>query len=256
MGKDLQKTIVSLHKEVCNKDNLYATINLDAMNAAAVDLDAGAFKLWMYFAKNNEAYKNWELSSKAVERDFGIKIKQYNNAVSQLIEKGYLVEYEDNDNPISNKWEFFELPTLITKSNKVEKEENRTYDEKYQGLDTKSNNPLLPKVISPYCQKQQALAPKLTTNITDNTNNTDIIENNTLPLIRPKSSLQDLIREINDEDTSYNQVINQHSLKEQMESLSVMNIKARHYMTIEAIKAKYPQVVIEKYNRLMKSSAV
>lgn len=46
-----QKTI-RVNKEVCDKHNLYTAINLEAMEQAARDLEAGAFKLWCYFAKN------------------------------------------------------------------------------------------------------------------------------------------------------------------------------------------------------------
>ena len=119
-----QKEVV-VNKEKCNKENLYATINLAAMDKAAQDLDAGAFKLWMYFAKNQNGYK-FALSSKAVERDFGIKIKQYNNAIKELTDKGYLVHIQ------GDSYEFHEL-TVITK------EDNDVI--------TKGNNTLLPKVI-------------------------------------------------------------------------------------------------------------
>ena len=119
-----QKEVV-INKEKCNKENLYATINLAAMDKAAQDLDAGAFKLWMYFAKNQNGYK-FALSSKAVERDFGIKIKQYNNAIKELTDKGYLVHIQ------GDSYEFHEL-TVITK------EDNDVI--------TKGNNTLLPKVI-------------------------------------------------------------------------------------------------------------
>ena len=119
-----QKEVV-VNKEKCNKENLYATINLAAMDKAAQDLDAGAFKLWMYFAKNQNGYK-FALSSKAVERDFGIKIKQYKNAIKELTDKGYLVHIQ------GDSYEFHEL-TVITK------EDNDVI--------TKGNNTLLPKVI-------------------------------------------------------------------------------------------------------------
>ena len=119
-----QKEVV-VNKEKCNKENLYATINLAAMDKAAQDLDAGAFKLWTYFAKNQNGYK-FALSSKAVERDFGIKIKQYNNAIKELTDKGYLVHIQ------GDSYEFHEL-TVITK------EDNDVI--------TKGNNTLLPKVI-------------------------------------------------------------------------------------------------------------
>ena len=141
--------VVKVEKEVCNKQNLYAAINLQAMEGAALALDAGAFKLWCYFAKNANNYE-FALSSKAVEENFGIKIKQYNNAVHELINKGYLV------NTKGNNYTFYEIP-VNTKSNNdvITKEDNDVM--------TKSNNTLLPLDIR---------------NNTDNTyNNTN---NNTL----------------------------------------------------------------------------
>jgi hypothetical protein len=96
--------VVQVNKEVCNKDNLYAMFNIEAMESAALDLDAGPFKLWCYFAKNQDGY-TFALSSKDVEETFGLKIKQYNNAVAKLIEKGYLVQEEDKNN-----YKFIECP--------------------------------------------------------------------------------------------------------------------------------------------------
>ena len=54
--KDNQKTIRFLHKEKCDNKNLYAIINIKAMEQAGQNLNAGAFKLWCYFAKNNSNY--------------------------------------------------------------------------------------------------------------------------------------------------------------------------------------------------------
>lgn len=134
--------VVKVEKELCNKEHLYATINLDAMSAAACNLDAGAFKLWCYFAKNQNGYE-FALSSKAVERDFGIKIKQYNNAVAELIDKGYLV------NTKGNNYIFNEI-SLITKKDK--------------GVITKEDNPVITK-------KDKGLLPLELRNIIDSTNN-------------------------------------------------------------------------------------
>lgn len=141
-----QKEVV-VNKEKCNKENLYATINLAAMDKAAQDLDAGAFKLWMYFTKNQNGYK-FALSSKAVERDFGIKIKQYNNAIKELTDKGYLVHIQ------GDSYEFHEL-TVITKEDNVEIKENHVITKgnndvitkEDNDVITKGNNTLLPKVI-------------------------------------------------------------------------------------------------------------
>jgi hypothetical protein len=67
------------------------------MECAAKHLEsAAAFQLWIYFAKNQDNY-TFALSSKDVENTFGMKIKQYNNAIKTLIDKGYLVNTEANN---------------------------------------------------------------------------------------------------------------------------------------------------------------
>ena len=125
--------IVEVVKEPCNQNNYYARINLEAMSEAALDLDAGAFKLWIYFAKNQNEYE-FALSSKEIEKTFGMKIKQYNNAVKTLEDKGYLV------NTKGNKYEFREKPVITKKDNVV-------ITKKDNVVITKKDNALLPKVI-------------------------------------------------------------------------------------------------------------
>ena len=150
--------IVEVDKEICNRQNPYAAINLAVMCKAAQELDAGAFKLWIYFAKNQKGYK-FALSSKAVERDFGMKIKQYNNAVKELIDKGYLVHIQ------GDSYKFHEI-AVITKEDNVKikenhvitkedndvitvitKEDNDVITKEDNVVITKGNNPLSPKVI-------------------------------------------------------------------------------------------------------------
>ena len=87
--------VVKINKEPCNKNNLYAAINLQAMEKAAIDLDAAGFKLWIYFAKNQCGYE-FALSSKDVLDSFGMKRDQYNSAIEKLTKKGYLVKIEGN----------------------------------------------------------------------------------------------------------------------------------------------------------------
>ena len=99
-----QKVVVIKEKEICDKEHIYAAINLRAMELAAQDLNAGAFKLWIYFSKN-QIHHSFALSQKAVEDTFGIKKKQYDNAVAELIEKGYLTPVKDG----SNIYNFTEL---------------------------------------------------------------------------------------------------------------------------------------------------
>ena len=157
-----QRIITIDNKMPCNdksKDNYYARINLNAMDAAAQKLDAGAFKLWIYFAKNQEGYE-FALSSKAVEETFGMKIKQYTNAFNQLVELGYLV------NTNGNNYAFRENP-VITKSNNEKEEEKPVMPKGNNVVIPKSNNGVTPK-------GNNALFPKEIRNITTTTKNTTI----------------------------------------------------------------------------------
>lgn len=95
--------VIVVNKEDCDKKNLYATINLEAMDKAAIDLSGNAFKLWIYFAKNQNNYK-FALSSKELSQHFGLKIDAYNKAWNTLVEKGYLI------NSSGNYFIFTEIP--------------------------------------------------------------------------------------------------------------------------------------------------
>ena len=88
--------IITVEKEKCDKQHLYTTINLLALETAGAELKAGAFKLWVYIAKNQNNF-TFGLSNKAVAECFGIKKDQYDNAVKELIEKGYLIEIKNNE---------------------------------------------------------------------------------------------------------------------------------------------------------------
>ena len=81
------------------------------MELAARTLNAGAFKLWCYFAKNQGGYQ-FALSSADAEATMGIKIKQYNNAVDELIQKRYLVRSADG----GNHYDFYEVANAVISS--------------------------------------------------------------------------------------------------------------------------------------------
>ena len=66
-----QKTI-TVCKAICDNQNYYTMINLEALDKAAQTLKSGAFKLWIYLAKNQNNY-TFALSNKAVTEYFGIK---------------------------------------------------------------------------------------------------------------------------------------------------------------------------------------
>lgn len=104
---------ITVHKEPCDnatQEHYYAKINLEAISHAAMGLDAGAFKLWIYFAKNQPGYQ-FALSKKVVEEQFGIKKTQYDNAIKELKEKGYLIQDK------GNYYSFYEVPVTLKPDN-------------------------------------------------------------------------------------------------------------------------------------------
>ena len=73
-----------------NGNNLYATMNLDALQQAMKTLKGSSLKMWLYFNKNQEHYA-FELS-RADCLEWGIKKDSYYDGIEELIEKGYLVQ--------------------------------------------------------------------------------------------------------------------------------------------------------------------
>lgn len=132
---------IKVKKEKCDKQNKYTMINLNALENAGIDLKAGAFKLWIYLAKNQDNF-TFGLSNKATEETFGIKKDQYDKAIKELIEKGYLIEISKNN------YEFRELKEKTTIKN----------GEKPQT-----------KVVKTNCEKQEKPISNITNNTIDNT---------------------------------------------------------------------------------------
>ena len=98
---------ITVFKEPCSSKNIYAMINIEAMKNAAQQLKPAAFKLWMYFAKNQQHYE-LDLSSKGVESEFGMKKDMYDNAVHELIDKGFLILQQGK-----TIYHFYELPSPL-----------------------------------------------------------------------------------------------------------------------------------------------
>lgn len=96
---------VKVNKTVCNEDNLYAKINIDAMNYAMRDLKPTAFKLWLYFAENQDKYQFY-LSCVHACKTCGFGQTAYHKAFDELVDKFYLVrDAEDRD-----FYQFYEIP--------------------------------------------------------------------------------------------------------------------------------------------------
>lgn len=66
-------------------------------------LDAGAFKLYMFFYTHPAG--SFPLSRKEIEENFGIKKKQYDNAIKELIDKHFLIQVQ-----LSNTYIFSIIP--------------------------------------------------------------------------------------------------------------------------------------------------
>lgn len=166
--------IVTVIKHKCDKNNLYSTINLQVKREAAQNLDAGAFKLWNYFA-DNQSYYTFGLSRTAIENTYGIKKKQYDNGIQELIEKGYLVKIEGTN----NQYNFYEAPWLENNKSATWQQKDTTEQSDKNATqcskDTTSQQHL---VTTPQCSKD-------TRNITDNTT-----QNNTKSTGQPQTSFE------------------------------------------------------------------
>ena len=96
-----QKTI-AINKEKCDKDHLYATINLEALQDAMIDLSGEALKLWLYMAKNQNGYTFALSPIDAVKWGIGSK-SSYIRAVNKLIKEKYLIETSPNHSTFYEK---------------------------------------------------------------------------------------------------------------------------------------------------------
>lgn len=140
--------VITVVKTKTDEKNKYAKINIEAMEQAAINLEAGAFKLWVYFAKNQPGY-SFALSRQAIENNFGMKKKQYTNAINELINKEYLVVSK------GNHYNFNEIP------------ENSEVSKDNHDVVSFSNQASIPKEPTQCIPKDT----RNTTNITDITNN-------------------------------------------------------------------------------------
>ena len=81
---------IRINKEVSDRENLYAIINLDALNLAIGILSHTTFKLWMYLDKNQKGYE-FALSRQGAMKALNISKGTYKKAFDELTAEGYLV---------------------------------------------------------------------------------------------------------------------------------------------------------------------
>ena len=107
--------LVIINKELTDRNNLYAAINLKAMENAARKMNgrnASGFLLWCYLAKNQRGFP-LALSNVAVNQSFGMSKDAYDTAVKLLIAGGFLVQRQ------GNLFDFFEYPAADKEAAKV-----------------------------------------------------------------------------------------------------------------------------------------
>lgn len=110
-----QKIVCIGKRKVRDRNNIYATVNIEALRYATQHLDGSGFKLWLYFNKNQAGFQ-FELSQKACE-EWGIKRSSYYKAMRELESKGFLKRSKDG----SNIYTFYEMPlSIMQKENKME----------------------------------------------------------------------------------------------------------------------------------------
>lgn len=98
--------VAEIKKEPCDKNNIYAMVNIEAMQLAIKDLTPVQFQVWLYFAKNQAGY-TFAVSPAAALNEFGIKKDSFQKARQVLTEKGYLV---NNAAKGKNYYIFYEKP--------------------------------------------------------------------------------------------------------------------------------------------------
>lgn len=92
---------VKIHREAVKKN--FLGIKNENWTAAARNLGAHAFMLYMYFAANADNF-NLALSPVAVNEAIGMPRSTYHDQVRKLVNKGYLVPSH------GNTYDFYEVP--------------------------------------------------------------------------------------------------------------------------------------------------
>lgn len=116
--------IIQVQKAPCNKNNLYCTINLEALQQAMSELSGAGLALWLYLSKNQNGY-SLELSP-ADATSWGIKKSSFYRAIDELTKLGYIRYLK------GNVFAFCENPSpkmeLIKSQNETQKNQVPKWD--------------------------------------------------------------------------------------------------------------------------------
>lgn len=151
--------IIQVQKAPCNKNNLYCTINLEALQQAMSELSGAGLALWLYLSKNQNGY-SLELSP-ADATSWGIKKSSFYRAIDELTKLGYIRYLK------GNVFTFYENPSpkmeLIKSQNETQKNQVPKWDLDLMG------SPKMGLGKSQNETRQSQNEYRNITNITDNT---------------------------------------------------------------------------------------
>ena len=102
-----------------DKENIYAKLNIDAMQTAMMMLKPNTFKLWCYMAKNQNNY-TFALSAVDACRFCNFSKNTYHTAVQELIEVGYLVNTGANNYDFWEEIQEYDVPIVTIRKNEDE----------------------------------------------------------------------------------------------------------------------------------------
>ena len=159
-----QKRIIIGERKKRDRENLYAMINLEALQEAMKNLKGSSLKLWLYCDKNQNKYE-FDLSRVACQ-DWGIKKYSYYSGFADLVMKGYLVPIREG----SNTYIFCET---------ANSENKKIICSKYQIQNWEIQNDESENQIG-QSEKEKRMSENLERNITNNIDSTKIIQDKTI----------------------------------------------------------------------------
>ena len=111
-----QRIICIKNKSPADRQHRYTIISLEALSEASKNLlSVGGFKLYIYFAQNQENY-TFALSSKAFMEWASLGRDAYTTAFNELVDKGYLIQ----DNKQANKYYFYDKAQPTNKQQTIQ----------------------------------------------------------------------------------------------------------------------------------------